>query len=943
MNFRDLTSSRGLAFLFAVFCIFGYMLPSVTGLFVANRGVQVDVDAKIESGRIVELYVNGYRNAPLTVPITTGVRRTYTFSHILENVNFLRVDLGKISGAAVEVYGITVSVDGKLAKYYGPDVIYQWAQSQPDMMEGGTRIDGDHVIYVQKVYGPSLITYDVFAGGIAAALQWLLPQDRNGIVLTFWAAFLVVIALARTPYRVRAQTLLILLGVPVASMLAVRIAYRFANWPDPVDQAIGRAGFIGLSLVPNRVVALTVLAAALSMSVFFVLVTRRIDRQNSGAAPAAAVETPYFYDRFRLLRVFAIALTVIIIASLFFAQVYDRITNLNLPFTNDWDANNVNLWRYLIYKGLRPLQDFYYPYGGTWTFALPAPWGELSEASMKAAVYITCFLALVRVCGVIPAVIILYVVLVSDRIQLMWAPWRYLLGVNVALAYVAIGKHRDRFRPGHLLFAVAFSLSAFFEPLMIVYAAPAIVAMLTLDFFQRKILLDRAFFWRLVTEFTLPLTYLVVYFTLISNLGELRGLATFILTLGPHAYSSAAPTDLAAAVQWPFGVGLLLLAMPSTLIGVGLYRRLSGCSTAPVIDDVLIALGIVGFLYFQKHLVRPVDWQFVTPTLLAMLIWLVSDPAFRRTRIAVVGGAAAGMLFWSLNLTGAPGSVLRQAIAAPLSAAKSIYAVINSPEIVTDARDNSYSAERFSAFPSFSSVAARLRNLGNGQILQPIFVIGDAPMLYAFLHQTPPFNTDEYTTSPMFEQRQMIDWLNANRPRFAVWNASDLNFDGVPRVVRLPLLYALYGSTFVPSDVVGQFVILRRRNDGEAPSLAWWRGRLGATIDFGGLLRRSSFERLSDCKDTLSLERCTPFLDITVPAELRNQPHLAITVAVGDLPFKVEFVPSATIGTYHVRLDRLWFWDAAHVAGLPFHIVGAESPGVTVTFSTKEPDDRHLY
>src|SRR5208282_6121240 len=148
MTYRDLASSRGLLALFVVFGIVGYALPTFTAMFVANRGVQVDVDAKIESGRSVELYVNGYRHEPLTVPITTGVRRTYTFSHILENVNFLRVDLGKISGATVEVYGITVSVDGKMAKQYGPDVIYQWVQAQPDMMSGNAKKLGDHVAYV---------------------------------------------------------------------------------------------------------------------------------------------------------------------------------------------------------------------------------------------------------------------------------------------------------------------------------------------------------------------------------------------------------------------------------------------------------------------------------------------------------------------------------------------------------------------------------------------------------------------------------------------------------------------------------------------------------------------------------------------------------------------------------------------------------------------------
>ena len=54
-------------------------------------------------------------------------------------------------------------------------------------------------------------------------------------------------------------------------------------------------------------------------------------------------------------------------------------------------------------------------------------------------------------------------------------------------------------------------------------------------------------------------------------------------------------------------------------------------------------------------------------------------------------------------------------------------------------------------------------------------------------------------------------------------------------------------------------------------------------------------------------------------------------------------MPSAAIATYHVRLDRLWFWDAARLAHLPFHVVGAENPAVTVKLATKAPDDQSLY
>jgi hypothetical protein len=950
MILRDLTSPRALLGLFLVFCFVGYELPTLTAFFTANRGVQVEIDAKIESGRIVELYVNGYRNPPLTVPITTGVRRTYIFPRIADNVNFLRIDLGKISGATVDVYGITISVDGKVAKQYEPDVIYQWVQSQPDSMQGPAEKHDDHVAYVQKVYGPSLLIYDLFAGGIPPALQWLLPQDRNGIVIIFCGTFLILIALARSPLRIRGQTLLILIGVPTASLLIVRVAYAIINWPDPVDQAVGRAGFFGLSTAPNRIAAGGTLLAALLLSAGAIFITcrARLWNANTGATDDATADASIGlasqgYDRYRVLRGFVAAFVVLVIASLYLSEVYPKILNLRVPFTNDWDANNVNFWQYLVYQGFRPLRDFWFPYGGTWIFALPAPWGQLSEASMRAAVYITFFLAVIRLCGIIPAILILYVVLVSDGIQLMWAPWRYLLGVNVALAYVAIGEARLQFNAGHLLFGVALSLALFFEPVQVLYAAPAILAKLLLDVFERKTPFGGGLVRRLVAEFSLPLASLIIYFSLISDVDELREIVMFMLSLGPHAYATAVPTDLAKDVQWPFGVGLLLLAGPSALIGAGLYRKLSGTSTAPAIDDVLITLGIVGFMYFQKHLVRPVEWQFTTPTLIAMLIWLVSDPAFRRGRVAVIGGVAAGIVFWSFNLTGAPGNLFREMIAAPQNAVDSIRVIISSPDVVTQARDNTYSPERFSTFPNLNNIAARLRALGGGEIPNPLYIIGDTPMLYALLHQVPPYNTNDFNTSPILEQRRVVDWIVQNRPNYAVWNTNDLQFDGFPRTVRLPLLYALDAATFVPAEILGEFAILKRRADGEAPALAWWRDRLGSKIDLGGLLRRSSFDRLADCIAAPSLERCTPFLEITVPAELRSQPRLAVLVAVGDLTFRIEFSPSPAIGTYHVRLNRLWFWDAARLAQLPFRIVGAENPAVTVTLVTKAPDDRSLY
>src|SRR5262249_44327772 len=345
-------------------------------------------------GNVINLYINN-RSEPRMLRIAPTTRHIYKIPRLLEDVSSLRIDLGYVSGARVELFAITVSVNGKLAKRYDPDVIQRWVQAQSETITGRAELLSDRVSFVQKGQGPSLIITDRFRGGLPKAIQWLLPLDRHGMVLGFWFAFLLLVALARESLGVLLQTALILVSVPAASVLAVRVAYATAHWPDPVDEAVGLAAFRGLSLVPNRLAAFATLTAALAISAIAIFLSRRFSYSK---CVVRADESIGKVNRHSALLVM---LVILVIFAMQLARVDDWITELTLPFTNDWDNNAINGWRYLIYSGLRPLIDFWFPYGGTWVFALPAPWGQLSQAMLQAAVYILCFLGLVRVCGLV--------------------------------------------------------------------------------------------------------------------------------------------------------------------------------------------------------------------------------------------------------------------------------------------------------------------------------------------------------------------------------------------------------------------------------------------------------------------------------------------------------------------------------------------------------------
>ena len=111
----QLTSRGGLIVLFLVSFAFGCALPTLIDSLSANAGVQIAIDANIQAGNVINLYINN-RSEPRMLRIAPTTRHIYKIPRLLEDVSSLRIDLGYVSGARVELFAITVSVNGKLAK-----------------------------------------------------------------------------------------------------------------------------------------------------------------------------------------------------------------------------------------------------------------------------------------------------------------------------------------------------------------------------------------------------------------------------------------------------------------------------------------------------------------------------------------------------------------------------------------------------------------------------------------------------------------------------------------------------------------------------------------------------------------------------------------------------------------------------------------------------------
>jgi hypothetical protein len=170
-----------------------------------------------------------------------------------------------------------------------------------------------------------------------------------------------------------------------------------------------------------------------------------------------------------------------------------------------------------------------------------------------------------------------------------------------------------------------------------------------------------------------------------------------------------------------------------------------------------------------------------------------------------------------------------------------------------------------------------------------------------------------------------VDELDAQPPARAVWNPSESSFDGVPQVLRVPLIFDWAVQHLVPERTVGSFEILRPRKPSERIATRWWRDRLGATANLGHIPQyvHPSGRTCSNGDST-----CRSYAIVTFAG--RDLPQSAtVAMSVGGLAFSVRFAPDPATHVYAIDLDRLWFWHNAPPSAR--RVIDARSvPGASV-------------
>ena len=185
-----------------------------------------------------------------------------------------------------------------------------------------------------------------------------------------------------------------------------------------------------------------------------------------------------------------------------------------------------------------------------------------------------------------------------------------------------------------------------------------------------------------------------------------------------------------------------------------------------------------------------------------------------------------------------------------------------------------------------------------------IYVLGDDSFLYLILDRPAPPHINLYNQSLAYAQQQSVDWIDKHRPKFVFWRDSFKEFDGIPNITRAPIVYDAVIENYLPHTRIGNFEVLRRKNDGETPDIGYWTAHLGNELDLGFIPSRHSLPVTARGYNMRTM------LEVEVKHPVHGK-TLKVPFRIGTSDYFIAMRERAGVNHYIVPLDRIWFWNAA--------------------------------
>lgn len=895
----------------------------------AGGPLKLNLDLSYSANACCQMLVwtNDFSRGPLgIVDIRPGSRSTYSLPIDARQLSRVRFDPGDAAGSSVVVHRIWVSRGNRTVAELDLGAKFLPARAAETRVAGGVRF---------STTGPQpsvdrFTSLSLHVGALQAFLSKVSADPLPYVVLLVLVATLVAAVVGVEGAG--------LVGGVLLAALVVRALPHFV-WPhrygSDVTGAVGYSAYVGIPkireqlLIDAAVVAGAVAAGA--VAALLRLRRRRVSAAGeSGERPIGTLPRRAHWAPIALL----VVLALLFVPDLRAALAAER----GAAFQPTWDATNLVFWDYLSHLGLLPVRDFYYPYGFQFLFALDAPWGPIVEYLSYMAFWgylvIGTYWVLRRFSpdrSLLPRFSAVAAVVLTCAFagQLPEAS-RYIGAIGVVLLFSsALGATRVVGRE-RILFAVAAAHLLLFEVAQGAYAVVAIGVIVVVDL----LLAFRSSGWRAMRRVAAAAAGLVaapaaIAAIVLAATGLLGGTADFYGQLSNISAAGSVPTRAVFWITHPddlsgFIIWAVVLTGAVAAYGIVADRR------ATRRHALVLALGALGFMMLQKNVIRPgIEASIWLPATYGLLLWLVlgaPSPGGLR-RVAVVAGFVGAVAGLTLQ-TGGYGRGVDALGASPKRLARSVASLAVDEDAFSAAGRTRFGPQHFAAFAPESAVVRELRQLPRVRAGGRVWVLGDRSGVTMLLGRSWPYYYNElYGTSPLAFQHDLIRRLRRFPPAVTVWNREDTAFDGVPYVVRDPLVMTWAVDHLRPLRTDGSWEILRPRRSREPVALGWWRSRLGEVVDLEHVaeatqLPSGSCVNGADCHSYAVVDFAP---GAPVPASA------SVSLSAGGLSFRVAFAGTPGVHRYVIDLDRTWFWavspprtrslDRASVGGATITIV----------------------
>lgn len=903
------------------------ILACAAGLAIQHVGASekaaIDVDMLVSRGDLVEIYLNDTSLEPRRLPVIPNQRKTYHFDHLPAHISLFRLDPTNADNARMSIHGIRFSIGDRTVQQLTPADISRWnlpnitvRSVDAEVLEMASTTDDPRM---ETNLSIALISPDSMVARVTE-----LFTDSEGFVLLAMVCLVAGIAVrmySLEGLREGALAATVICGAP----FVVVGAFKLPGWPPPVRAAVGLASYTGYPKSHDYLAGFLLLVFCLAVASGFFWFERK--PRASGMSDRSAVSDDGL-GAGKWAWVWHVA--VILLLLLYFQP--DFRTELSNAETAtygsvSWDNTNGVVWHYLIYAGMQPLREFWFPYSGVYSQFLPLPWGRSMSMVVHAFSLWFLYLGFYRISGrrQIHALSVFSLILIPVWLGCFPVYDRYLLAPAVVFLYLPAATAKQFDWRVHLPFTASVAWAFFYEPTQVLYAGAGIVAHTvaclaavpecepSAGIAARA----KALLWQRIRFVGVPaLTGVLIAAGFYAANGMLPGLLRFEASVGDQAAYGAWPSKVGDWVFPALHPDTLFLFL-FLLIACSFYRYLRDSARPSQLEMALLLLCSAGFLSIQKQITRPHGMYqvgvliYVGLLLYGLVLWRERAFLVRPVLTAFIGFALA------LSISrGVFGPVFRRTVTrAPSNLAANLDTLLYREAEIKTANASTYAGWRFVGDPETQAAVATLESECGMRREDLIYVLGDDAMFYVLTGRPTPYIFNLYNASPIYEQERIVEWMEREQPRFVLWNPESAVFDETPNTVRVPLIYGYVARQYSLLRTVGRFQILTFRRPGQRADIDYWRAKLGDTVDLGHIPSRTEVSDFGKCDGSA----CAPILVVRIPKASRSGGiETGVTLRTVSGPFGIRFAVIPGRDIYVIPLQRLWFWS----------LVGSASPDI---------------